>query len=84
MTRSIWWTTSVIALLWAGTAHAHTRSIDQDDTEAARLDEVVVTAERRTSNLQTIAVAATVLSGEDVQNKGVASLDQLVRHASTA
>ena len=75
MTRSIWLTTSAVALLWAGTAQAQTSSSDRD--EAQQLDEVVVTAERRTSNLQTSAVAATVLSGEDLQNKGVASLDQL-------
>lgn len=79
MTRSIWLTTSAVALLWAGGAHAQSPTDEQaqDETQAVRLDEVVVTAERRTSNLQTTAVAATVLSGEDLQNKGVTSLDQL-------
>ena len=77
MTRSIWLTTSAVALLWAGAAQAQTSSTERDEPQAAQLDEVVVTAERRTSNLQTTAVAATVLSGQDLQNRGVTSLNQL-------
>jgi iron complex outermembrane receptor protein len=38
---------------------------------------VVVTAERRTTNLQTTAVAASVLSGEELQNKGVSNIETL-------
>jgi iron complex outermembrane receptor protein len=87
MSRKLWLTTSAAVLLWTGAAHAQTgtpqantdartgtRSDDQDTTT---LGDVVVTAERRTSNLQTTAVAATVLSGADLQNKGVTSLEQL-------
>lgn len=73
-------TTSAVALLWAGTAQAQNSQADnasRDDAQAAQLEEVVVTAERRTSNLQTTAVAATVLSGQDLQNRGVTSLNQL-------
>ena len=80
MTRRIWMTTSAVALLWAGTAQALNSQADnasRDDAQAAQLEEVVVTAERRTSNLQTTAVAATVLSGQDLQNRGVTSLNQL-------
>ncbi|WP_428149852.1 TonB-dependent receptor [Brevundimonas sp.] len=80
MTRNIWLTTSAVALLWAGTAQAQNSqagNASQDDAQSAQLDEVVVTAERRTSNLQTTAVAATVLSGQDLQNRGVTSLNQL-------
>jgi iron complex outermembrane receptor protein len=39
--------------------------------------EVVVTAERRTTNLQTTPIAATVLSGADLQKRGVFTVDQL-------
>ncbi|WGM30560.1 TonB-dependent receptor [Brevundimonas sp. NIBR11] len=77
MTRSIWLTTSAVALLWAGMAQAQDQQPARDSQDEAQLEEVVVTAERRTSNLQTTAVAATVLSGQDLQNRGVTSLNQL-------
>lgn len=82
MGRKLWLTTSAAVLLWTGAAQAQqTQPLGQEQTEpsddATTLGEVVVTAERRTSNLQTTAVAATVLSGEDLTNKGVTSLEQL-------
>ena len=80
MGRRLWITTSAVVLLWAGVAQAQ----QADDAEpkartdqAEVLGDVVVTAERRTSNLQMTAVAATVLTGEDLTNKAVTSLDQL-------
>jgi iron complex outermembrane recepter protein len=42
-----------------------------------RVSEVVVTADRRTTNLQTTAVAATVLTEKDLLNRGVFTVDQL-------
>ena len=83
MGHKLWLTTSAAVLLWCGAAHAQqVQPADPDRSEASdeqttTLGEVVVTAERRTSNLQTTAVAATVLSGQDLQNKGVTSLEQL-------
>ncbi len=41
------------------------------------LQEVVVTAEKRTTNLQETPIAATVLSGTDLLHNGVLTLDQL-------
>ena len=41
------------------------------------MTEVVVTAERRTSNLQTTPIAATVLTGAELELKGVNAVDQL-------
>jgi len=80
MGRKLWITTSAVVLLWACVAQA--QQADDAETKAQAdqaevLGDVVVTAERRTSNLQTTAVAATVLSGEDLTNKAVTSLDQL-------
>ena len=76
MAARLWLTTSAAVLLWAGAAHAQTTP-SADNDQASTLDEVVVTAERRTSNLQTTAVAASVLSGEDLANKGVSNIEQL-------
>ena len=49
----------------------------QNDNRGHELDEIVVTAERRSTNLQTTPIAATVLTGEDVANAGVTVVDQL-------
>ena len=76
MAAKLWLTTSAAVLLWAGAAHAQTAP-SADNDQASTLDEVVVTAERRTSNLQTTAVAASVLSGEELANKGVSNIEQL-------
>jgi len=46
-------------------------------TKDDQLQEVVVTAERRSVNLQQAPVSATVLSGNDLENKGVLTVDQL-------
>src|SRR3981081_2011711 len=53
-----------------------TAAADQGDSPT-RLETVVVTAERRSTDLQTTAIAATVLSGEDLTNKNINTLDTL-------
>lgn len=45
--------------------------------DAVSLEEVVVTAERRSTDLQQTAIAATVLSAEDLATKGIVRVDQL-------
>ncbi|WP_332678400.1 TonB-dependent receptor [Brevundimonas sp.] len=81
MGRKLWITTSAAVLLWAGAAQAQQTTPAAGNTAAEQqetaLEDVVVTAERRTTNLQETAVAATVLSGADLENKGVTSLEQL-------
>jgi len=73
MSRKLRITTSFAVLLWAGAVHAQ----EAPEQEVTQVDDVVVTAERRTTNLQETAVAATVLSGEDLEDRGVATLEQL-------
>jgi iron complex outermembrane receptor protein len=70
---------SVVALaacraVLAQTAPANTAGAD---TSNGPLQEVVVTAERRSTNLQTTAVSATVISGADLEAKGINLVDQL-------
>ena len=45
--------------------------------QSVALEEVVVTATRRTSDLQTTAISASVLSGKDITDKGVYDLYDL-------
>ena len=80
MGRKLWITTSAAVLLWAGAAQAQQAPVTTgpaSEQQETTLDDVVVTAERRTTNLQETAVAATVLSGADLENRGVTSLEQL-------
>ena len=67
---------SVLALTYGGVANAQTAPSAKDSNETT-VKEVVITAERRTTNLQKTAIAATVLSGTDLIKKGVITVDQL-------
>ena len=71
---------SVPALACCGAVVAQTAPANSSggtDTANAPLQEVVVTAERRSTNLQTTAVSATVLTAADLEAKGVNLVDQL-------
>ncbi len=76
---------ALLCLPWSGMAVAQT--VPEDGTaadatpdssaDAKELDTVVVTAERRQRPLQRTPIAATVLSGEDMQKWGVNVVDQI-------
>ncbi|MET0815042.1 MAG: TonB-dependent receptor [Pseudoxanthomonas sp.] len=69
---------AVLLLPWCGAAAAQTAASDTDTSqEAKELDRIVVTAERRERPLQKTPIAATVLSGEDMQKWGVNVIDQI-------
>jgi iron complex outermembrane receptor protein len=70
---------SVLALGWGGLAQAQTAPAPAGASKASQgtVEELVITAERREENLQKTAIAATVLSGADLQEKGVFTVDQL-------
>ncbi|WP_395646954.1 TonB-dependent receptor [Terricaulis sp.] len=67
--HALWLSASALTLGWTGIAAAQTAETDSD--------EIVITAERRTENLQTAPIAATVMTGEDLANAGVTNVDQL-------
>src|SRR4051794_24423317 len=74
-------TMSVLASVWASAAQAQGGPPAGTSPAAANAEnqvaEVIVTAERRTTNLQQTAVAATVLSGVDLAASGIVTVDQL-------
>jgi len=64
---------SVLALVCCNAAaQAQTQT-----SSGGGVETVVVTAERRATDLQKTAISATVLSGEALQNKGVSVVDEL-------
>lgn len=76
MAKGLWITTSVAALLGCGMAQAQ-EAAPSPAAQAAQLEEVVVTAERRTTNLQTTPIAASVFTGEQLADKGVTNIETL-------
>jgi iron complex outermembrane receptor protein len=79
-TPAILATASLAALAWAAPAHAQDAAAAQDTATSSsdsRDGEIVVTATRRTENLMTTAISGSVLSGEDLVNKGVVNVDAL-------
>jgi iron complex outermembrane recepter protein len=71
----LWLSVSVVVTLgWCGAAAAQTAPAAGSEQT---LTEVIVTAERRHTDLQTTPISATVLSGGDLANLGVTGIDQL-------
>ena len=81
--RALWLGASALTLVWCGGAAAQTAgrtgasTPPASDGAGASVSEVVVTGERRTTNLQTTAIAATVLNQDDLLRQGVTTIDQL-------
>lgn len=70
--------TSILALICCSAVQAQTTSTTTGPSASSGgVETVIVTAERRSTDLQKTAISATVLSGEELQNKGVNVVDQL-------
>lgn len=52
-------------------------ALAQADANTGGLDQIIVTAERREQNLQDVPVSATVLSGEQLAQRGVVNLNDV-------
>ena len=76
--HALWLSASVSALGFYGAAGAQTTSPPpENSSHTGQVQEVVVTAERRSTNLQQTPIAATVLDENDLLKKGVFTIDQL-------
>jgi iron complex outermembrane receptor protein len=76
--HALWLGASILAFGWCASAQAQTTSSSPGaKSSTSSVQEVVVTAERRSTNLQKTAIAATVLTGHDLIKNGVFTVDQL-------
>jgi iron complex outermembrane receptor protein len=75
----LWLSASALALGWGGLAQAQTGAAASSAKAAndATVQELIVTAERREENLQKTAIAATVMTGTELQKQGIVTVDQL-------
>jgi iron complex outermembrane recepter protein len=72
--------TSVLAVICCGAVHAQTASTATGSSASASsggIEEVVVTAERRTENLMTTPITASVLTAQDLQNRDIVNVNDL-------
>ncbi len=65
------------ALAAFGAANAQSTGETGGDTASGRVDQVVVTAQRRSENLQTVPISLHVLTGESARQRGVDGLTDL-------
>jgi iron complex outermembrane receptor protein len=80
-TLHFWLSASALALVHGGAALAQDATASAQSSAASTAPgEIVVTAQRRSENLMTTAISASVLSGKDLANKGVITVDQLQFH----
>jgi iron complex outermembrane receptor protein len=76
--HALWLGASVSTLMWCGATSAQTTPpASSGQTGGTAVQEVVVTAERRSTNLQETPIAASVITGADLAKKGVITIDQL-------
>ena len=69
-THALWLGASVMTLMWCGASSAQTTSSDSKiQSGSTAVGEVVVTAERRATNLQETPIAASVLTAGDLAKK---------------
>ena len=66
-----------IASLWGGPAAAQQQL--SSHSEAGQLEEIVVTAEKRESTMQTTPISITAVSGDDIVNRGFTDLASLMQ-----
>lgn len=67
---------ATVALLLAGISSSALAQTGADDNDGGLAD-IIVTAERRAQSLQDIPVSATVLTGDDLQQRGVQNLNDI-------
>jgi iron complex outermembrane receptor protein len=70
----------MLACLPAIAESADTSTAADPGDSSAKLEAIVVTAERRSTDLQTTAIAATVLSGADLTKLNINTIDTLAFH----
>jgi iron complex outermembrane recepter protein len=64
-----------VAGLWAGPAEAQ----QQQSSQAGQLEEIIVTAEKRESTIETTSISITAVSGDDIVNRGFTDLASLMQ-----
>lgn len=87
MTKLVTTLTSVLALTWAGAAHAQTdpsgaaqpEAVAEMAQETVGEGDIIVTAQRRSQRLVDVPISVSAASSEDLERAGPASLENLTK-----
>lgn len=77
MKAGTWVSALALTIALCGNAQAQDDGAAATETESSSEDEIIVTAQRRSENLMTTPVAGSVLSGAQLEHKGVGDVDAL-------
>ena len=80
MKRKISVMAALFAVLYSSAGYAQTSSTDKGASEQAKsqpMEEIVVTAERRTENLMKVPITASVFSEADLKNRDIVNVNSL-------
>ncbi len=77
-------TTALVASALLTTPAAQAQAAAAPTSSVAQLEEVVVTAQRRTENLQNVPVSVVAIGGEALKRQGVQTVEGLNRLAPNA
>jgi outer membrane receptor protein involved in Fe transport len=72
---------AISAILAGGLPVAHAAPEPAADTDTATLEEVVVTAQKRTENLQDVPISIEVLDSAKIEQLNIAGLDDYVKYS---
>jgi len=68
---------AALCLSLLGGMFAQIAGAQQSHSDPAQLEEIVVTAEKRESTVQTTPISLTAVSGQDIQDRGLVDLANL-------
>ena len=69
----------VVVITFAWTLSAPTKAQGQDNAERPEIEEVIVTAQRRSQSLQELPIAASAVTGESLNDNQIAVIDDLAK-----
>ena len=70
---------AAVCLSLSGGVLVQSAIAQQSRSDSSQLEEIIVTAEKRESTVQTTPISLTAVSGADIQDRGLANLDNLVQ-----
>jgi iron complex outermembrane receptor protein len=79
MNRSRMKRIAALCLACSGGLFAQLTAAQQSHTDSSQLEEIIVTAEKRESTVQTTPISLTAVSGTDIQDRGLSDLGNLVQ-----
>ena len=69
---------AALSLTCVGGLFTHLAAAQQSHTDSSQLEEIVVTAEKRETTVQTTPISLTAVTGADIEDRGLTNLSDLI------